>query len=228
MEVYPTNYSCIWSYPAWNNHQITFLRFRTGFVPQPLKWSPVARVKHRRITGSNLRWGTVPPLVRRGAASPKSDPLWSHLLKQTLKHLPPLKIQPLPWLQPWAQRSLRPWSPTQRTMLIQAKTDSPSPRPPGEANPRGCRYQSSSAFVDPGDREEAHCKCYGKDLALRRKLKQPLRSKTKSPEFNVSIVKNNTHVTVVFCFSIPLLSRFQGTHFSICTHSRGATVVMKD
>lgn len=141
-----------------------FYWLRTGFVQQRVKWCPVARVKCRRTMGSKLRWGTVPPLVRRGAGSPKSAPLWTRLSKQKLKHLPLLKTQPLPRALPRAQHSPPPWSLTQRTVLIQAKTDSPSPPPPDEANPRGCHCQSSSAFVDPGAREGAYCKCYARKL----------------------------------------------------------------
>lgn len=138
-----------------------FYRLRTGSVQQTDKWSPpVARVNRRRTTGSKWRWGTVPPLVRRGAASPKSAPLWLRLSSQKLKHQPLLKTQPLP--RPL--HSPPPWSPTRRTVLIQAKTDSPSPPPPDEANPRGCRCQSSCAFVDPGAREDAYCKCCARKL----------------------------------------------------------------
>lgn len=154
MYSHPTNYSRKekQSYTCFCSNSV-FHCLRTGFVQQPLKWSLVARVKYWRTMGSKLRWGTVPPLVRRGAASPKNAHLWLCLSKQKLKHLPLLKTQPLPWALPRAQHSPLPWSPTQRTVLIQAKTDSPYPPPPDEANPRGCHCQSSSAFVDPGARE---------------------------------------------------------------------------
>lgn len=137
---------------------------RTGFGRQPVKWSPVARVKHRRTMGSKLKWETAPPLVRREAASPKSAHLWLHLFKQKLKHLPLLKTRPLPWFLPRSQHNPPHWSLTRRTMLSQAKTDSQSPPLPDEANPRGCHCQSSSAFVDPGTREDAYCKCYARKL----------------------------------------------------------------
>lgn len=143
---------------------VCFNLLRTGFVQQPVRWSPVARVKYRRTMGSKPRWGMVPQLGRKGAASPKSALLWWPPSKQKLKHPPLLKTQPLLRALLRAQHSPQTWSPTQRTVLIQPKTDSPHPPPLDEANPRGCCCQSSSAFVDPGATENAYCKCCARKL----------------------------------------------------------------
>lgn len=225
------NYSHMLVFLGLINNSVWLIDLRTGSALKPVTWSPAARPNRRRTTGSKLRWGTAPPLARRGVASPKSAPRRLPLSKQKLPRPPPLKTQPPTRSLPRAQHRPPSRSPTPQTVIIQAKTDSQTCPPPDGANPSGCRCQSSSALwtQEPERmltvvRQKAFLTPQG--LGTEKKVKLIIKQvkelvRILKPIVKVSAVINCTRATLVFNFSIPPLSPFQGTHFSFCTHTQG-------
>lgn len=137
---------------------------RTGFVLQQVRWFLGTRAKSWTTMRLKLRWGT----VRRGAASLKNAPLWTSLFKQKQKPSPPHRTQPhQPWPLPQAQHSPQPRFLIQRTAIAPSKADSLSLPPSDEANPKESLHQSSTAFINPGAREEAYCKWFAGGKAKR-------------------------------------------------------------
>lgn len=169
-----------WSY--WQVFLVCLIFIRTGSVLQQVRWFLGTRAKSWTTMGLKLRWGTVPPPVGRGAASLKSAPLWTSLSKQKQKPSPPHRTQPhQPCPLPRAQHSPQPRFLIQRTAKCPSKTDSLSLQPPDEANPKESHRQSSTAFINPGAREEAYCKWFAGDKAKRPfKLKQELDTEKKA------------------------------------------------
>lgn len=154
-------------YVCSNSNWFNVLFCRTGFVHQPAKWFLVARAKGWRTMDSKLRWGTVPPQVKRGAGNQKNAPWWTSLYKQRQMPSPPPKIHLQPWPLPLAQHSPQPWSLTKRTVMIQARRGKSPPLPPDGTKPRRSFCQSSTSFIDPGVKMDA----FGKRAAW--KLKGP-------------------------------------------------------